>query len=96
MSNKQLEQAQQHIIDLQVEITNLRAAQAAATQRAEAAEARALAATQQWVIARTQLESVHDYAIYYMDAWEVFEADSDGPEPLDFTEWLAQQSEAQP
>jgi chromosome segregation ATPase len=35
---KQLERAQQYIIDLQVEITNLRAALAAATQRAEAAE----------------------------------------------------------
>lgn len=36
-----------------------------------------------------QLDAVPAYASYYAAAWEQFEADSDGPEPLDFDEWLA-------
>lgn len=42
------------------------------------------------------LAAVPEYASYYAAAWEAFEADSDGPEPLDFAEWLAQQDEVQP
>ena len=38
---------------------------------------------------------VDEYASYYAAAWEAFEADSDGPEPLCFAEWLAQQCEVQ-
>ena len=53
----------------------LRAALAAANVRAEAAEA--------------ALTAVPDYVTYYTCAWEAFEANSDGPEPLDFAEWLA-------
>ena len=51
-------------------------------QRAEAAEAK--------------LARVDEYAAYYAIAWEWFEADSDGPEPLTFAEWLDEQSEVQP
>ena len=58
------------------------AALAAAEQRVEAAEAK--------------LAAVGDYAAYYAIAWEWFEADSDGPEPLTFAEWLDEQSEVQP
>ena len=63
-------------------IEELRAALAAAEQRVEAAEAK--------------LVAVGDYAAYYAIAWEWFEADSDGPEPLTFAEWLDEQSEVQP
>lgn len=51
-------------------------------QRAEAAEAK--------------LAAVPDYAAYYATAWETFEANSDGPEPLDFAEWLAARAEVLP
>ena len=60
----------------------LRAALAAAEQRVEAAEAK--------------LARVDEYGAYYAIAWEWFEADSDGPEPLTFAEWLDEQSEVQP
>ncbi len=55
--------------------TDILAALTAAVARAEAAEA--------------ALTAVPDYVTYYTCAWEAFEANSDGPEPLDFTEWLA-------
>ena len=32
---------------------------------------------------------VDEYATHYVMAWEIFEWDSDGPEPLNFAEWLA-------
>jgi len=61
----------------------LRAELAAANARAEAAE--------------SALAAVDEYATYYACAWEAFEADSDGPEPLDFAEWLtAGKPEVQP
>ncbi len=53
----------------------LRAELAAAIARVEAAEA--------------HLALVDKYASYYAAAWEQFEGDSDGPEPLVFDEWLA-------
>ena len=64
------------------ELPRIVAALAAAEQRVEAAEAK--------------LAAVGDYAAYYAIAWEWFEADSDGPEPLTFAEWLDEQSEVQP
>ena len=45
--------------------------------------------------AEAQLAAVPDYAAYYATAWEAFEADSDGPEPLDFAEWMAQRASSQ-
>lgn len=69
------------VVYLRSEVDQLRAALAAAAARAEAAEARAA--------------RVDEYASYYAAAWEAFEADSDGPEPLCFAEWLAQQCEVQ-
>ena len=54
---------------------------AAMTARAEAAEAR--------------LTHVGEYATYYVLAWELFEESEAEPEPLDFGEWLAKQSEVQ-
>lgn len=50
------------------------------TARAEAAEAK--------------LDAVGDYAIYYRDVWDEWRAGA--PAPLDFADWLAQQSEVQP
>ena len=38
---------------------------------------------------RGDLAAVQEYASYYAAAWEVFEANSDGPEPLGFEAWLA-------
>ncbi len=67
----------QYIVDAVNERDQLRGALAATTARVEAAEAK--------------LAAVPDYATYYTIAWETFEADSDGPEPLDFDAWLAQQ-----
>ena len=64
------------------ELPRIVTALAAAEQRVEAAEAK--------------LAAVGDYAAYYAIAWEWFEADSDGPEPLTFAEWLDEQSEVQP
>jgi len=61
---------------------NLRVALAATVQRAETAEA--------------ESARVDEYASYYAIAWESFEADSDGPEPWGFAEWLARQGEVQP
>jgi len=55
------------------EIDQLRAFLAAATQRAEAAEA--------------ALAAVPDYVTYYACAWEGWEEGT--PAPLDFAEWLA-------
>ncbi len=64
-----------------VSTQNLREALAAMQQRAEAAEA--------------ALDSVGEYADYYHDAITDYECG--GPrQPLDFAEWLAQQSEVQP
>ena len=39
--------------------------------------------------AEAALAAVGEYATYYACAREAFEADSDGPEPLVFAEWLA-------
>ncbi len=58
-----------------------------------------LAAAKARIVAvEAQLAAVQEYATYYVCAWEQFEADSDGPEPLDFDDWLAerQQTEVQP
>ena len=102
------------------EVAELRAKLDAATQRAEAAEARALEEeaisydiaakaaldAQNWReeltvmrqrldAAEAQLAAVPDYAAYYAAAWEAFESDPDGPEPLDFAEWLAQRASSQ-
>lgn len=42
-----------------------------------------------------KLATIPAYASYYAAAWERFEADGDGPEPLDFAEWLAQRASSQ-
>ena len=106
---------------LRTQRDNLRAALAAATQRAEVAEAQErlavadIAATERrmqadvdfWTnsagewkqraeAAEAKLARVDEYGAYYAIAWEWFEADSDGPEPLTFAEWLDEQSEVQP
>lgn len=67
---------------LRARIAELEAQLDAATARAETAEAK--------------LAQVGEYATYYVLAWELFEENSDGPEPLDFAEWLAAQGEVQP
>lgn len=71
----------EYLRSAQADLNDLHSALAAAITRAEAAEARAA--------------RVDEYASYYAAAWEAFEADSDGPEPLCFAEWLAQQCEVQ-
>ena len=71
----------EYLRSAQADLNDLHSALAAAITRAEAAEARAA--------------RVDEYASYYTAAWEAFEADSDGPEPLCFAEWLAQQCEVQ-
>jgi len=78
------------------EYERLRAALVAARAEAQAHSETCYALAFDLAQAEAKLAAVHDYAIYYMDAWEVFEAHTDGPEPLGFAAWLAQQSEVKP